>query len=158
MSIAFEAIAACTVVAARQIFTASVAKRGRTHVWSLGAFVYVQTQVVTIAFIASIACTYIGPRIVGAGGIPVADSLVRAFIDISAQEAITAEANLTFALSSTLIVGAEGISMAPAIFFLAFINVLAVGAISHVSIEADTAVAAQGVVAACFWVTAVQFT
>lgn len=158
LSVAFEATAARTAVAARQIFTASVAKRGRTHTRSFGAFVYVQTQVVTIAFVAGIACAYIGPRIVGAGGVPVADSFVRAFVDISAQEAIAAEANLTLALSPTLIVGAEGISVAPAIFFLAFINVPAVGAISHVSTEADTAVAAQGVVAASFRVAAVQLT
>lgn len=45
--------------------------------------------------------------------------------------------------------------MATPVFFLAFINVLAVGAVSNVSIEADTAVAAQGVVAVGLWVTAV---
>lgn len=84
-----------------------------------------------------------------------ADSLVSAFVNISALETITTEANFTLALSPTLIVGAEGSGMAAPVFFLAFINVLAVGAVSNVSIEADTAVAAQGVVATGLWVTAV---
>lgn len=87
-----------------------------------------------------------------------ADSLVSAFVNISTLEAITSEASFTLALSPTLIVGADGTGMATPVFFLAFINVLAVGSVSNVSIEANTAVAAQGVVAAGLWVTAVQAT
>lgn len=48
--------------------------------------------------------------------------------------------------------------MATPIFILALVNVHAVGAVSHVSVEADTAVAAQGVVAVSLGVTAVQLT
>ncbi len=85
-----------------------------------------------------------------------ADPLVTAFIDISALEAITHKANFTLALSPTLRVSAEGTGMTTSIFFLALIDVLAVGAISNVSIEADTVEAAQGVVAAGPGVTAMQ--
>lgn len=46
--------------------------------------------------------------------------------------------------------------MATPVFFLTLVDVLAVGAISNVSIEADTGVAAQGVVAAGLRMTAVQ--
>ena len=84
-----------------------------------------------------------------------ADSLVGTFINIGALEAITTEANFTPALSPTLVVGADGAGMAASIFFLAFINILAVGAISNISTEAETAVAAQRVVAAGLRVTVV---
>lgn len=87
-----------------------------------------------------------------------ADHLVRAFVNIITLEAVAPEADFTLALSSTLEVSTEGTGMATPIFFLALVNVLAVGAISNISIEADTAVAAQGVVAAGLWVTAVQAT
>lgn len=84
-----------------------------------------------------------------------AGSLVGAFVHVSTLESVTSESNFTLALSSTLIVGADSVGMATPIFLLAFINVQAVGAISHISAEADTAVAAQGVVAVSLGVTAV---
>lgn len=87
-----------------------------------------------------------------------ADSLVSAFVNISTLEAITTETRFTLALSPPLEVGADGTGMATPIFILAFINVLAVGAISNVSTEADASVAAKGVGAAGLRVTAVQAT
>lgn len=84
-----------------------------------------------------------------------ADSLVGALVHICALEAVTAEATFALALSSALVVGADGVGVATPVFFLAFVNVQAVGAVSHVSAEADAAVAAQGVVAASLRVTAV---
>lgn len=85
-----------------------------------------------------------------------ADFLVIAFVDIGALEAVAAEANFTFAKSPTLAVGAEGVGVATSIIFLALVNVLALGAISDVSTETETAVAAKGVVAAGLRVTAVK--
>lgn len=77
-----------------------------------------------------------------------ADPLVSAFINISTLEAVALEANFTLALPPSLKVSAESVGMATPVFFLALINVLAVGAISNVSTEADAAIAAQSVVAA----------
>lgn len=78
------------------------------------------------------------------------------FINISALEAVANKATFTLALSPTLDVSTEGTGMATPIIFLALIDVLTVGAISNISIEADAAVAAWIVVAAGLWVTAVQ--
>lgn len=87
-----------------------------------------------------------------------ADPLVSTFINISTLEAVALVANFTHALSPALNVTTEGTGMAAPIFFLALINVLTVGAISNVSADADTAVAAQSVVAAGLCVTTVQTT
>lgn len=78
-----------------------------------------------------------------------ADSLVHALIDIITLKPVSPEANLTLTLSPSFEVSAESIDMATAIFLLAFVDVLAVGAISNVPTKADTAVAAQSVVAMC---------
>lgn len=123
---------------------------------SLRTFVDVETQVVSVALIASIAGADVGPGVVGAGGVPVTDPLVLTFVNVRTPEAVAAEADFTLALSPTLVVGAQGTGVATPVFFLAFINVLAVGPIADVSVEADAAVAAQSVVAAGLWVAAVQ--
>ena len=77
-----------------------------------------------------------------------ADPCVSAFVNVTALEAAAHEADFTLALSPTLIVGTEGIGMATPVFFLALIDVLTVPSISNISIEAETAVTTQGVVAA----------
>lgn len=87
-----------------------------------------------------------------------AGPLVIAFVYIRALEAVPLKPDFTLALSPPLVVGTEGSGIAAPIIFLALVDVLAVGAISNISTEADTAVASQVVVAAGLWVTAVQAT
>lgn len=87
-----------------------------------------------------------------------AGPLASTFVNISTLEAVATEADFTLALSATLVVSTKGSGMATPVFFLALVDVLAVGAISDISVEADAAVAAQGVVAAGLWVTAMQAT
>lgn len=87
-----------------------------------------------------------------------ADSLGTAFVNVITLEAVASEADFTLALAPTRDVSTQGIGMATPIVFLALVDILTVGAISKISSKADTAVAAQGVVAAGLWVTAVQAT
>lgn len=156
LAIALEAAAARAAVAAGQIPTTLVTKCGGAHPRSLRALVYVEAKVVSIAFVAGVAGADVGAGVVDAGGVPVADSSVGAFVHVGAPEAVTTEAEIALAPSAALGVGADGVCVATPVFFLALIDVQAVGAVSHVSVRADAAVAAQGVVAASLRVAAVE--
>lgn len=85
-----------------------------------------------------------------------ADPLVHALVDVVTLEAVSPEADFTLALSTPFKISADSAGVAAAVFLLAFIDVLAVSAVSNVSAEADAAVAAQSVVATRLRVTAVQ--